>query len=208
MAPRAYNNETRLQQQAQLKARIAAAAAELHAERGAVATSYADIAQRAGVSLPTVYNHFPSEDHLIAACTGHAAQSAPALPVEQIMGAPDLAAAAQLLVEAMDRIHAHYEPWQVWHEHRLVPALGALAETRRRDATALIQQLLARHLGAAGTPGLAAVWESLLHFDLWHRLTRQHRLARSVVRRTLVHLLLAAGGPRPATPSPGPTSRR
>jgi AcrR family transcriptional regulator len=207
MAPRAYNNEIRLQQQAELKARIAAAAAELHAEKGAIATSYSDIAQRAGVSLPTIYNHFPTQDALIAACTGHAAQLAPPLPAEQILASADIAAAAHALVDAMDRIHAHFEPWKVWREHQVVPALGAMADAQRKQLTGLIEQVVARQLGATAPPGLAAVWESLLHFELWHRLVRGHKLSRAAVRRTLVHLLLAVAGPQPAAPSLRPTRK-
>ena len=208
MAPRAYNNETRRQQQAQLKARLAAAAAQLHAEKGAVATSYADIAQRAGVSLPTMYNHFPTQDALIAACTGHVAGLAPPLPVEDILAAPDLGAAAQALVDGMDRIHAHFEPWLVWREHQVVPALGAVAESRRNQLTQLLRQVLAHHVGSASGARLAAVWESLLHFELWYRLARVHQFPRAAVRRTLVQLLLAAVGPQPAAPSARPTRRK
>ena len=90
MPPRPYNSETRRRKQAELRERIAAAAAELHAQQGAVATSNADIARQAGVSLPTVYSHFPSQDDLLGACTAHVASRAPQVPVEQILGAPDL----------------------------------------------------------------------------------------------------------------------
>src|SRR5687767_2873240 len=106
MPPRAYNNESRTQQQAELKARIAAAAAELHATQGALATSYAQIAQQAGVSLPTVYKHFPTMDELLEACTGHAAALAPPFPIDAILAAPELPAAARLLVDACDATNA------------------------------------------------------------------------------------------------------
>jgi AcrR family transcriptional regulator len=208
MAPRAYNNETRLQQQAELKQRIAAATAELHAEQGAVATSYAQIAQRAGISLPTVYKHFPTQGQLMAACTGHVARQAPALPAAEILEAPSLAAAAETLVDAMDRIHAHFEPWKAWREHRLVPALGDMANRQRQQLTGLIAQVLARQLGAGEHHELAAVWESLLNFELWHRLVREHKLSRAAARRTLVQLLLAVAGPQRAPPpSPRPTRK-
>jgi AcrR family transcriptional regulator len=75
---------------------------ELDAGKGAVATSYAEIAQRAGVSLPTLYKHFPTQDQLIAACTGHVAGQGPALSAAQILEAATLAAAAEALV-ASDR---------------------------------------------------------------------------------------------------------
>lgn len=208
MAPRSYNNETRLAQQAELRARIAASAAELHREKGAVATSYADIAARAGVSLPTVYNHFRTQDELIEACTGHVAALAPPLPTEAILAAPDLASAAAQLVDALDRIHSHFEPWKAWREHQVIPALAAMNERIRKDLTQFITRLLQAH-GEADPAPLAAVWESLLDFEFWHRLVRGHRFSRAAVRRTQLHLLLAAAGPQPAaSPSPRPKNRK
>lgn len=47
---------------------IVAAARVLHAERGLVATSWEDIAAKAGVSPATVYRHFPSLHELVPAC--------------------------------------------------------------------------------------------------------------------------------------------
>ena len=47
---------------------IVVAARTLHAERGLVATSWDDIAARAGVSTATVYRHFPSSAELVPAC--------------------------------------------------------------------------------------------------------------------------------------------
>ena len=208
MAPRAYNTETRKLQQAELRSRIAAAAAELHAEKGVLGTSYADIAQRAGVSLPTVYNHFPSQHELIAACTGHVASRAPELPVGEILAAPSLAECAAALVAAMERSHLHYEPWMSWGEKRLVPALLEQLEAARKEQAALVAELLAAHLGAGDHRETAAVWETLLSFDTWHRLSREHKLPRSSVRQTLHHLLLAAAGPRPAASNSRPAPRK
>lgn len=47
---------------------IVAAARDLHSERGLAATSWEDIADRAGVSTATVYRHFPSTSELVPAC--------------------------------------------------------------------------------------------------------------------------------------------
>lgn len=202
MPPRAYNSDNRKQQQAELKARIAAAAAGLHAEKGVLGTSYADIAQRAGVSLPTVYNHFPTQDELIGACTGHVAAQAPQLPVGDILSAPALEEAAALLTEGMERIHVHFEPWMSWGERRVVPVLQAMFEAERRNLASLSAQLLQLHLGDGDHREAAATWECLLAFDFWHRLVRDHKLARAAARRQIVQLLLAAAGPRPAAPPP------
>ena len=53
---------------AQTRRRIIDATRELHTERGIGATSWDDIAARAGVGVGTVYRHFPSPDDLIPAC--------------------------------------------------------------------------------------------------------------------------------------------
>jgi AcrR family transcriptional regulator len=48
--------------------RILAATLALHSEKGIFGTSWQDIAQRADVSVGTVYKHFPSLDELVPAC--------------------------------------------------------------------------------------------------------------------------------------------
>jgi AcrR family transcriptional regulator len=200
MASRAYNSQTRQQLQVELKQRIVEAAAQLHAAKGGLGTSYADIAQAAGVSLPTVYKHFPQLDTLFQSCTAHVAQSSPALPVENILAAPDLASASQQLVDAMDQLHAYFEPWLVWRDHGRNQFLAELVAERRRQLTGLCAAILARHVPNGDAPDRAAMWESLLHFELWHRLVRGHELPRAEVRRNLHQLLLAVVGPLPAAP--------
>jgi AcrR family transcriptional regulator len=201
MAPRAYNSETRQQQQAELKARIAAAAAALHAANGALATSYAEIAGRAGVSVPTVYKHYPDLDQLVRGCTAHVAGQAPPVPADAILAAPSLQDAVERLVDAMLALHSYYEPWMVWREAGRIPALAEMAASGRQRVSALCLAVLERHRVGGDRRELAAVWESLLNFELWHRLVRAHELPRAAVRRRLIHLLLAAAGPQPATPS-------
>src|SRR4051794_26543984 len=68
---RKYEKRERAAKQEETRARIAAATAELHAEVGPANTTIAEIAKRAGVQRPTVYNNFPTETELFAACQGH-----------------------------------------------------------------------------------------------------------------------------------------
>lgn len=207
MAPRAYNNETRQQQQEQLKQRVAQAAARLHAERGVLATSYADIAQAAGISLPTMYKHFPDLGELVRACSGHVASMAPAFPTDEILAAPDLPSAVRVLVDAMDRHHAHFEPWVSWREANRIPVIAEAAAARRQEMVQLCEALLERHAAPGPLHELAAVWESLLDFEPWHRMVRAHKLPRASVRAHLCSLLLAVTGPQPATTSKRPNRR-
>lgn len=53
---------------ARTRHRIVEATRELHGEQGIAATSWDDIAVRAGVGVGTVYRHFRSLDELIPAC--------------------------------------------------------------------------------------------------------------------------------------------
>ena len=210
MPPRPYNNASRLRQQAELKSRIAAAAARLHAEKGALGTSWADIAHGAGVSLPTVYKHFPDFDALIPACTGHAAQLAPPMPVGRILASEDLAAASQALAQACDALNAYYEPWLAWDEAARIEPLARLQARERAEFTGLCLQVLRRHRpGSAGLDEMAAQWQALLDFGFWHALVRRHGLSRAAARRHITRLLLAVTGPQPAaTPDPRPNRRK
>ncbi|HEY8710344.1 MAG TPA: TetR/AcrR family transcriptional regulator [Burkholderiaceae bacterium] len=207
MATRSYTPSKRLIQVSERRQHVAAATAELHAAKGPIATSYADIAQRAGVSLPTVYNYFPTQAALMGACTGHVAAGAPALPVEAILAAPDLRTAAATLVLAMDKLHAYFEPWASWRAEGTIPFIAEFRTTHRERLTMLLVQLLARHRKGRQA-AYAAAWESLLSFDLWQRLVRQHALPRARVRALLIDLLLSALGPESATStSSGPRRR-
>lgn len=209
MSTRPYDNTTRQQHQVELKARIAAATAELHAAQGVFGTSYAQIAQHAGVSLPTVYKHFPTLDELLQACTGHVRALAPAFPQERLLEEPNLPAAVGVLVEACDALNAHFEPWFAWHENKHLPVLQQQGEQRQARMLALCSTLLERH----GAPGphaqIAAIWDTLLHFDFWHRLKRDHQLSRAEIRACQLKLMLAVLGPQPALKSsPRPANRK
>ncbi|MFO1312793.1 MAG: TetR/AcrR family transcriptional regulator [Burkholderiales bacterium] len=197
--PRPYDSTTRQRKQAELRARIAEAATVVHARKGALATSYADIAAEAKVSLPTVYAHYPTLDALLEGCTGHVASRAPAFPAEAIVAADTLEEAASRLADAALQQHLHFEPWATWREDRVLPFLAALAERRRERITAIAAEVLRKHRGPGPHREAAAAWESALSFDTWHRLARGHRLSRAAVRRTILQWL-AAATPRPHPP--------
>ncbi len=68
MAPRDYNLGKRAALKEQTRRRIVEATFELHSEKGVVATSMQDIADRADVALHTVYRYFPTMDTLVSGC--------------------------------------------------------------------------------------------------------------------------------------------
>ena len=68
VSPRKYEMTRRSAAAEQTRARIVAATVAAHRELGIGATSWDEIAHRAGVGVGTVYRHFPSLDQLLPAC--------------------------------------------------------------------------------------------------------------------------------------------
>jgi AcrR family transcriptional regulator len=79
MSPRKYDMSKRAAAVARTRQRIIDATRELHSEQGIGATSWDDIAARAGVGVGTVYRHYPSLDELVPAC-GEITMQVVALP--------------------------------------------------------------------------------------------------------------------------------
>src|SRR3954451_15028229 len=68
MSPRKYEMRQRAATVEQTRRRIVEATRDLHEEQGIAATSWAQIARRAGVGVGTVYRHFPTLEELVPAC--------------------------------------------------------------------------------------------------------------------------------------------
>ena len=208
MPPRKYNIETRRQKKAELKTRIASATAELHASKGAAATSYADIARHAGVSLPTVHSHFPTEDSLFLGCTSHVADSAPVIPVDEILAATDLPTAIGKLVDAMEQQHLYYQPWLAWRMEGYISYLADMSVDIRKQQSHLVASVLKQFLGPARRSKMVAVCETVLCFDFWHRLVHGHRLSRTAARQIMIQNLLAIVAAQPTAGSTAKSRRQ
>jgi AcrR family transcriptional regulator len=68
---RKYELKKRAERLAETRRRITEATVELHRTVGPAATQINEVARRAGVQRMTVYNHFPDEASLLAACSAH-----------------------------------------------------------------------------------------------------------------------------------------
>jgi AcrR family transcriptional regulator len=101
MSPRKYDMTRRASAAAQTRRRIIEATRDLHGEQGFGATSWDDIAARAGVGVGTVYRHFPSLDELIPAC-GEVTMRFIALPDAE--GVPSLFDGADTPAERIERL--------------------------------------------------------------------------------------------------------
>jgi AcrR family transcriptional regulator len=72
MSPRRYRMTQRAASAEDTRRRIVEATFALHVEKGVAATTFRDISERADVGIGTIYQHFPSYEHVIEACGMHA----------------------------------------------------------------------------------------------------------------------------------------
>jgi AcrR family transcriptional regulator len=68
---RKYELKQRAAQAADTRRRIVETVVGMHLTVGPAATSISEVARRVGVQRQTVYNHFPEEQELFAACSAH-----------------------------------------------------------------------------------------------------------------------------------------
>jgi len=127
---RPYRKRKRAESEEETRRRITEAAVALHGTVGPANTKVTEVAELAGVSRMTVYNHFPTDADLFRACSSHWASQNPF---------PDPAAWADVadpearLVGSLRELYGWYDRKQgmlenVLRDAALVPALGELMD--------------------------------------------------------------------------------
>ena|SRR5579863_1727060 len=193
MSPRRYHAPKRQSATERTRRRIVDAVIKLHAQHGVTRTTYAMIAKRADVAIPTVYNHFPTLGDLLAACGGQVLAEAPPLGPEIFVGSGDLAGRLQALARAACAYYLYLAPWLRWtaHEAAFVPELAEryarMAERRRQ----LIATALEPAFGARPPAALLTLCETLLDFASWQRLARDRDIENGEIETTLAQALIA-----------------
>jgi AcrR family transcriptional regulator len=195
---RKYELKERAQRQEETRRRIAAATAELHEEVGPARTTISEIARRAGVQRLTVYNNFPDESELFAACQRHFMAENPR---------PDLSSAfalddpAERLESVLRDLYGWYRGTErmstnVRRDRELMPALDAvMADGDARLAT-LADQLAAGFADGRRPPrAVRAAVALALDFWTWRRLAQEGLDLTSAARlmRDAVRAAAAAG---------------
>jgi AcrR family transcriptional regulator len=210
MSPRRYRIDRRQAAMEETRRRIVEATVALHAEQGVLATSYAQIAARADVAVPTVYKHFPKQAELIFACTGHVFALSPPLGPDIFDGIAKVEDRIGALVAAVFDCHRFQAPWlsRGMHEAALIPALGEVLARGRAGLRRLIELSLQPAFSARPPAGLCVIFESLLDFAAWQRLEAEADLAprspESVTAAALAALVAAESG----TPRSNPSKNR
>ena len=191
---RSYRLGRRAESTGETRQRIVEATFRLHSERGIAGTSMKDIADRAGVSVGTVYHHFPSYADAIAACGAYTAEHEPAPTAAVFKGA---ASRHERIARLTQALYAHYERVpaleSVRRDRHLARELDAYAREELRNRRALAAE-------AAG-PGGAALVAALLDIDVYRSLRREGFATADAADRVaaLINQALdrAAGASRP-----------
>jgi AcrR family transcriptional regulator len=175
--PRRYRMEARMRGVEDTRSRIVGAAMELHAEKGALATNWEDIAARAGVAPATVYRHFASLDQLIPACaqTVFDAIGMDVLNEQQIeriyAGARSPSERLERYIRGTCNCYARGAGWlhAVRREADLIPAMSQAVEVQEKGNEAFVRAAFA---GYDVDNGTVTVLAALTDFPFWRSLTR------------------------------------
>ena len=143
MSPRRYRLERRAETAAETRRRLVDATFALHVEQGISATTMTDIAGRAGVSVGTVYHHFPTYQDAVAACTGHVDESLPLPTADIFTGVTSMHARVRRLVQEIFRFYQRLPAYErVRCERWGMPPLEAYAAREEDNRLALTREAL------------------------------------------------------------------
>jgi AcrR family transcriptional regulator len=201
MAGREYRMRKRAEGLDATRERIVEATAALHAEQGVAATSYVQIAERAGVGPATVYRHFPTLGSLVSACGATIWDAIrPPVPANAPAVFADLAGGKPRLERLVAELDAFYDRAAVWlgiaaRDRDRVPELDQFL----RQVEAGVEALVREAMGAGSSESEIRLVTALADVSVWQSLTRLDA-PQAEFRRTMVGLLdcaiaLAAQGP-------------
>jgi AcrR family transcriptional regulator len=161
---RKYELKKRAEQLAETRRRITETTVELHRTVGPAATQISEIARRAGVQRVTVYNHFPDDASLFAACSAHWRDLHPA---------PDPSAWDGDLRAALRELYAWYretEPMtaNVLRDAQTLPALQAIVDGGLGAYLDAVREILAKPFGTGDR--VDAALRAALGFYFWRAL--------------------------------------
>lgn len=155
---RGYRLAKRGESADQTRRRIVQATFELHGEQGIAATTMKQIAARAGVSVGSVYHHFPTYDDAINACGAHAFSIAPVPTAEIFQGATTRAERVRRLATAMFAMFAGLRGGfaSVLADQDKLPVLRPFAEQEQAVRIALAAEAVGDAAAALPVAALVA----------------------------------------------------
>jgi AcrR family transcriptional regulator len=193
---RSYELKRRAERQQETRQRIVEAAVELHTRLGPAATTVLAIAERAGVTRPTVYAHFPDTRSLLEACSGHVRATTP--PPDPA-GWRSIADPGERLETALSELHGYYERLEpllenVQRDAAVMPIVAEMNAYRVRYLEEVRELLLEAWTTRGGTRArLEQAIGHAIEFSTWQSLVRRQRCrAHEAVRLLLAFVRAAA----------------
>jgi AcrR family transcriptional regulator len=190
MTGRKYHLRKRAEVQDATRERIVEATAALHYEQGVAATSYIQIAERAGVGPATVYRHFPTLGSLVNACGALVAEvTQPPAPENAPAVFAGLTKRRQRLERLIAELDAYYGRASVWlgiaaRDRDRVPELDGFL----RQVDAGVEALVREAIGAGSSEAVIRLMTALADVSVWRSLKRLD-MPRTEFRRTMMGLL-------------------
>jgi AcrR family transcriptional regulator len=173
---RTYELKKRAERQEETRRRIVAAAVELHTKLGPSRTTVQAIAEKAGVTRPTVYAHFPDARSLLEACSGHVRATIP--PPDSTLWR-SISDPSERLETALRELYAYYERLEpllenVQRDAAVMPLVAEMNTYRARHLEEIRDLLLQAWPTGDGAKGrLRQAIGHALEFRTWQSLVRR-----------------------------------
>jgi AcrR family transcriptional regulator len=192
---RKYELKRRAERLDETRRRITEATVELHRTVGPAATQISEVARRAGVERVTVYNHFPDQASLLAACSAHWRSLHPAPDLDGWRKVADPQRRLQAALRELYEWYRETEPMtaNVLRDADVLPALAKILHRglgRYLDDAA---HTLAEPFRVRGRrrERVEAAARAAVDFHVWRALSRlgdaeSAELAASLVERAVV----------------------
>lgn len=178
---------------------IVAVAVSEFAERGYARASMVEIARRAGISKPLVYQYFESKDGLYLACLHHVAGGLLArLDAAELEVDDTVASRIHPLRAVFEALEPQRDAWRLLYDTTLpaggpIPAAAAAYQARTAELAASGSERFLRARGlrnAADASALTAVWMGLVNSLVQWWLDHPEESAADMIERC--HRLLGA----------------
>ena len=187
---RDYQLKRRAERQDETRQRIVDATIELHQTIGPNATTFSQIAERAGVGRVTVYRHFPDEPTLARACSGQYFERHP----------PPDPGAWREVADARERLRTGLRDTYAYHRETEQMIAHVLADARDHAVMAPYHALWRYATGILLEPWktrgrkrdlLRAGIAVALSFDTWRVLAREQGLPDDQAVELMLRLTVA-----------------
>jgi AcrR family transcriptional regulator len=153
-----------------------AAAVELHTTLGPSRTTVQAIAERAGVTRPTVYAHFPDDRSLFQACSGHVRETVPPPDPATWRSISDPAARLETALRDLYGYYERLEPLleSVQRDAAVMPIVAEMNAYRVRHLEEIRDLLLEAWTTCGGARArLRRAIGHALEFRTWQSLVRR-----------------------------------